>query len=404
MNRLLQGDVGSGKTLIAIASMLSAVDSGYQAALMAPTEVLARQHYIRVKETLGRMGIRCALLTSGFSQPEREARLKGIASGEIDVVIGTHALIQEDVTFFKLGLVVIDEQHRFGVLQRQTLASKGLHPHVLVMTATPIPRTLAISVYGDLSISVLDEFPPGRKDVTTRWVRRKELAKLYDFIRTEAMAGRQIYWVCPVIEESESQNVTSVLERYENLKETFADLRVGLMHGQLKSGDKDEVYEDFVGGKLDILVSTSVIEVGIDVPNATAMVIEDAHRFGLSQLHQLRGRVGRGSHKSYCFLLGEPSTPEGVERLKVLCATQSGFDIAESDLRLRGPGEICGTRQHGITDFRVADLLRDASLLEMAREDANELISLDPNLEEFPSLKAKLLASLGEGLSLALTG
>jgi len=272
------------------------------------------------------------------------------------------------------------------------------------MTATPIPRTLAISVYGDLSMSVLDELPPGRKDVATRWVRRKELAKLYDFVRVEAMAGRQIYWVCPVIEESESQSVTSVLERYENLRETFADLRVGLMHGQLKSGDKDEVYEDFVGGKLDILVSTSVIEVGIDVPNATTMVIEDAHRFGLSQLHQLRGRVGRGSHKSYCFLLGEPSTPEGVERLKALCATQSGFDIAESDLRLRGPGEICGTRQHGITDFRVADLLRDASLLEMAREDANELISLDPNLEEFPSLKAKLLASLGEGLSLALTG
>ena len=404
MNRLLQGDVGSGKTLIAIASMLSAVDSGYQAALMAPTEVLARQHYIRVEETLGRMGIRCALLTSGFSQQEREVRLKGIASGEIDVIIGTHALIQEDVAFFKLGLVVIDEQHRFGVLQRQALTSKGLHPHVLVMTATPIPRTLAISVYGDLSMSVLDELPPGRKDVATRWVRRKELAKLYDFVRVEAMAGRQIYWVCPVIEESESQSVTSVLERYENLRETFADLRVGLMHGQLKSGDKDEVYEDFVGGKLDILVSTSVIEVGIDVPNATTMVIEDAHRFGLSQLHQLRGRVGRGSHKSYCFLLGEPSTPEGVERLKALCATQSGFDIAESDLRLRGPGEICGTRQHGITDFRVADLLRDASLLEMAREDANELISLDPNLEEFPSLKAKLLASLGEGLSLALTG
>jgi len=330
--------------------------------------------------------------------------LKGIASGEIDVIIGTHALIQEDVAFFKLGLVVIDEQHRFGVLQRQALTSKGLHPHVLVMTATPIPRTLAISVYGDLSMSVLDELPPGRKDVATRWVRRKELAKLYDFVRVEAMAGRQIYWVCPVIEESESQSVTSVLERYENLRETFADLRVGLMHGQLKSGDKDEVYEDFVRGKLDILVSTSVIEVGIDVPNATTMVIEDAHRFGLSQLHQLRGRVGRGSHKSYCFLLGEPSTPEGVERLKALCATQSGFDIAESDLRLRGPGEICGTRQHGITDFRVADLLRDASLLEMAREDANELISLDPNLEEFPSLKAKLLASLGEGLSLALTG
>ncbi len=402
MNRLLQGDVGSGKTVVAILAMLACVDSGYQAVMMAPTEILAMQHYEKLATWLYPLGIFPRLLVGSTRQSQRKEILSELKSGQTKIVVGTHALIEEVVEFKNLGLVVIDEQHRFGVLQRARLVKKGRSPHVLVMTATPIPRTLALSVYGDLAVSVLDELPPGRKPVITRWVRKTQRKKLIEFIKSRVKFYKeQAYWVCPLIEESENLQAQNAIEMYETLKKVFSDLNVGLLHGQLPSKEKEEVMRLFKLGKIDILVATTVIEVGVDVPNATIMVIEDAHRFGLAQLHQLRGRVGRGSAESYCFLLGDPTTYEGRKRIMVMCETNDGFKIAEEDLKLRGPGQICGIRQHGITEFKVANLIKDIKLLETAREDAFALVEKDPLLVEYPCLKRELKRKLGKSLELA---
>jgi len=403
MNRLLQGDVGSGKTVIAVAAMLASADAGYQSALMVPTEVLAKQHYNKIRAWLDKLNLKATLLTSSLTPQERQKAYGDIKMGISDIVIGTHALIQEGVEFKGLGLVVIDEQHRFGVLQRLTLVDKGKSPHVLVMTATPIPRTLALTVYGDLSVSVIDELPPGRPPIKTQWIKKDRLHVLYQFIKERLSLGEQAYWVCPLIDESESLDATSVLERYESLREEFSGFKVGLLHGRLDVSGKDETYEAFVRHEIDLLVATSVIEVGIDVPSASIMVIEDAYRFGLSQLHQLRGRVGRGSSQGFCFLLGDAPTPEARKRFKVLCSTNDGFVIAEEDLKLRGPGAFCGVRQHGVTDFKVADLVKDVELLQKARTEAQKLVSADPTLSRYPLLKRKLFITLGETLSLALT-
>jgi ATP-dependent DNA helicase RecG len=404
MNRLLQGDVGSGKTVIAVLAMLAAVDTGYQAAMMVPTEVLANQHYAKITNWLSKLNVEVTLLTSSLTPQERTERYEDIKSGRSRIVIGTHSLIQEGVEFRELGLVVIDEQHRFGVLQRRTLMDKGSYPHTLVMTATPIPRTLALTVYGDLSLSIIDELPPGRTPVRTQWIGKGKVKELYEFVKEKLLAGNQAYWVCPLIDESESIDATSVQKRYQSLCEIFCDFKVGLLHGRLGAPDKDETYRAFLRGDLDILVATSVIEVGIDVARANIMVIEDAYRFGLSQLHQLRGRVGRGGGQGYCFLLGEAPTPEARKRFKVMCSTSDGFVIAEEDLKLRGPGAFCGVRQHGITDFRVADLVNDVDLLDIAREEARVLVENDPSLDKYPKLRARLISTLGETLSLAITG
>jgi ATP-dependent DNA helicase RecG len=381
MNRLLQGDVGSGKTAVAMAALLVAVRNGCQAALMAPTEILAEQHFQSVRGTLESLGVRVDLLTGSRSPKEKEAARARVAGGSTQVAVGTHALIQEGVLFARLGLVVVDEQHRFGVLQRQALAGKGESPDVLVMTATPIPRTLTLTVYGDLDVSVLDELPPGRKPIRTHWKRSEEKTQVYDGVRKLLEAGRQAYVVCPLVDESEKLQARAATELAAHLsRHVFADYRVGLLHGQMKPDEKDETMRAFKAGEIHVLVSTTVIEVGVDVPNAAVMVIEDADRFGLAQLHQLRGRVGRGQHASYCVLLADPKTPDGEARLQVLCDTKDGFKIAEEDLRLRGPGEFYGVRQSGVGALRIADVLRDGDVLQQARHDAFDLRARDPQL------------------------
>lgn len=404
MNRLLQGDVGSGKTVIAVLSMLVAAKNGYQSAFMAPTEILAQQHFQKLTRYFKGQDLEIAFLTGSMNGSIRKKCLEKIEQGKVDIVVGTHALFQESVRYSRLGLAVIDEQHRFGVLQRGALRMKGQNPHVLVMTATPIPRTLTLSVYGDLSVSVMNEMPPGRKKITTRWVRPYRLEDLKDFLRRQVQRGRQIYWICPLIEESESIQAVSLAERYEKLKISLGDMRVQFLHGQMATSDKDRVMSDFEKGKIDLLISTTVIEVGVDVPNATVMVIEDATRFGLSQLHQLRGRVGRSSLQSYCFLLAEPTSEESKKRLKTMCSTENGFMIAEADLRLRGPGEVCGIRQHGITDFKVADLIRDRELLELAREQAFKIVDQDDLLVQTPLLRDEVFRRVGKVLELVKTG
>jgi ATP-dependent DNA helicase RecG len=394
MNRLLQGDVGSGKTVVAVAAMMIAIHNGYQAAMMAPTEILAEQHAKVISKLLEPLGIEVVLLKGSQSSKEKEKIKQRISSGEVNVVVGTHALIQEDVDFSRLGLVIIDEQHRFGVLQRAALREKGLNPDVLVMAATPIPRTLALTVYGDLDLSVIDEMPPGRKPVRTHWKTSDQRAQVYEGIRKLVAEGRQVYIVCPLIEESEKLQAKAATELAEHLKRNvFPDLEVGVLHGQMKTVEKDAVMEAFREGKIQILVSTTVIEVGVDVPNASVMVIEDAERFGLAQLHQLRGRVGRGEHQSYCVLIADPKTEEGRERLSVLTRTNNGFEIAEEDLRLRGPGEFYGTRQSGLPSFRIANVLRDVGILECSRTDAFELVKEDPKLEspKYARLRAEIL-------------
>lgn len=404
MNRLLQGDVGSGKTVIAASALVAAVDSGHQGALMVPTEVLAWQHYDKISRLLAPLGIEVALLTGSLSRTDREARVEAIASGDVDIIIGTHALIQEGVSFSSLGLAIVDEQHRFGVLQRGALAGKGrTDPHVLVMTATPIPRTITLTLYGDLEVSVIDELPPGRKEVRTYRARPAERDRVLRYIRSQVKEGRQVYWVCPLVEDSDNVDAASVQERFQELGGSFPDLVLGLLHGQMPAAEKTAVIEGFRKGQVSVLVSTTVIEVGVDVPNATVMVIEDAQRFGLSQLHQLRGRVGRGAHGGTCILLGHPTTEEGFQRLEAMCATSDGFRIAEADLRLRGPGEVCGIRQHGVTDFRVADLVRDLKLLNLARKEALDLAEADPRLESVPRLRERLVRTLGDRLDLAVT-
>lgn len=381
MNRLLQGDVGSGKTVVALFSMLRAIENGYQAALMAPTELLAEQHCGTVTRLLGDLPVGVDLLRGGLRNTERRAALERLASGEARLIIGTHALIQEDVEFQRLGLAVIDEQHRFGVHQRLRLRRAGVDPDVLVMSATPIPRSLALTFYGDLDISVLDELPPGRQPVKT--VLRSESARpgVLEFVRQQVSTGRQAYVVYPVIEESEALDVRSATEAYEHLSQAvFLDLNVALIHGRMPSDEKDGVMRRFVAGRIDVLVSTTVIEVGIDVANATVMVIDGAERFGLSQLHQLRGRVGRGAEQSYCIVLHSGGAPP--ERLLVFASTNDGFEIARADLRLRGFGDFFGARQHGLPEFHFADLERDDALLHAARDAAARIIAKDPTLSD----------------------
>ncbi|HOG14264.1 MAG TPA: ATP-dependent DNA helicase RecG [Synergistales bacterium] len=403
MNRLLQGDVGSGKTAVAVIFLIAAVDSGFQGAIMAPTEILARQHFKRISGWLSALGVPVHLLTGSLPDPQREGILADIASGEPCIVVGTHALIQKTVRFGRLAAVVVDEQHRFGVLQRGALTAKGSHPHVLVMTATPIPRTLTLSVYGDLAFSVIDELPPGRTPTETRYLRDPDDPRLARFIANETAQGRRVYWVCPVIEESDKLPLMPVIRRHETLSKRFPGEKVGILHGQLPPEERQSTMERFVSGELSILVSTTVVEVGVDVRDATVMVIEDAHRFGLSQLHQLRGRVGRGEVGGFCFLVGKPGTEDGRARIEAMRTSSDGFEIAERDLALRGPGEICGVRQHGITDFKVADLVKDRDLLEEAREDAFTLVGSDPVLSGYPDLRREVFRKLGTKLKLAGT-
>jgi len=371
MHRLLEGDVGSGKTIVALEAATIAIENGYQAALMAPTEILAAQHFLSARRILAPLGYGIDLLVSGQKRSEREEILGRVASGETKMLVGTHALIENPVTFAKLGLAIVDEQHRFGVLQRKRLIDKGSAPHVLVMTATPIPRTLALTLFGDLDISVIDELPPGRTPIDTRWASESQLAGVWEFLRREITAGRQAFVLYPVIEESK-QELKAATAEYERLAKTvFPKQRVGLLHGRLKNEEKDDVMERFRRADLDLLVATTVIEVGVDVPNATVMVIEHAERFGLAQLHQLRGRIGRGKEKSHCILVA-PKTIAGEarERIETMVATSNGFEIAERDLKLRGPGEFFGTRQHGDAAFAFAQPLRDRELLEFARREA----------------------------------
>ena len=372
MNRLLQGDVGSGKTIVALMAALVAMENGLQVAFMAPTEILAEQHYFNIRRLLERSRFRITLLTGGTPAKKRREILAELAGGSLHMVIGTHALVQEDVAFRELGLAVIDEQHRFGVLQRATLRAKGLHPDVLVMTATPIPRTLALTTYGDLDVSVMREMPPGRQPISTTARPDSRRDEVYAFVRQQVEQGRQIYIIYPLVEESEKVDLKAATEMADHLaQDIFPEFRVALLHGRLKQDAKDRVMGAFVRGEFDILVSTTVVEVGVDVPNATVMVIEHAERFGLSQLHQLRGRVGRGAHKSFCVLLYQyPITEQGRERLKALTDTTDGFEIAERDLQLRGPGDFFGTRQSGMPTLRVGDLLRDHALMEEARREA----------------------------------
>lgn len=384
MNRLLQGDVGSGKTLVALLAMLQAVESGYQAVLMVPTEVLAEQHLITFERWLSPLNIPVALLTGSTKSKTRVETLQKIQTGEIKVIIGTHALLEQPVEFKNMALGVIDEQHRFGVAQRNKLRKKGLEVDILIMTATPIPRTLSMTVYGDLEVSVLDEMPPGRADIKTQWYSERDRNKVYAFLSTQVQAGRQVYFIYPLVEKSSKMELKAAVQMYEHLqRDIFPTFRLGLIHGRMNRLEQHPIMAAFAKGEIDILVSTTVIEVGIDVPNATVMVIEHGERFGLSQLHQLRGRVGRGVHQSYCILITPSNLGESVrDRLTILTQTLDGFMIAEEDLRLRGPGEMLGTMQHGINIFRIADLMRDKDWLVHARSDAFALAADDPQLEK----------------------
>ena len=375
MNRLLQGDVGSGKTVVAAIALYAAVKSGHQGALMAPTEILAEQHLRTLERLLKPHGIQVALLTGSLTERQRRDVLAGLQMGMIDVVVGTHALIQEDVHFRSLSLVVTDEQHRFGVGQRSILRRKGIHPDVLTMTATPIPRTLAITAFGDMDVSTLRERPKGRVPIKTYWVRHDMLERVLGFIRREVAAGRQAYVICPLIEESDKLDVQNVIDLYQQMQRAFPDLKVGLLHGRLTAAEKDAVMRGFASGETHVLVATTVVEVGVDVPNASLMVVMDADRFGLSQLHQLRGRVGRGTHASYCVLIADPKSEAGLERMRIMTETDDGFEVSRRDLELRGPGDFFGTKQSGLPDFKIADLSGDFALLEMARDDAAELVS-----------------------------
>ncbi|HXR66998.1 MAG TPA: ATP-dependent DNA helicase RecG [Ktedonobacteraceae bacterium] len=382
MSRLLQGDVGAGKTAVAAAALLVAAQNGFQSAIMAPTELLAEQHARSISVMLEPFGIKTVLLTGSLKTRERNLGKAALENGEALVAIGTHALIQEDVLFRRLGLVVIDEQHRFGVEQRDALRQKGYHPHMLVMTATPIPRTLALTLYGDLDVSVIDQLPPGRQKIITRWRVGQKRGEANYLIAQQVAEGRQAFIICPLIEESETLAVKAATVEYERLKkEVFPNLRLGLLHGAMKPADKDQIMHDFRDHKLDILVATSVIEVGIDVPNATVMVIEDADRFGLSQLHQFRGRVGRGKHQSYCYVLSEDASIQAQERLMVFQETDDGFRLSEHDLRLRGPGDFIGVRQSGMPELKVADL-NDIGLIEQARTLATQIWETDPYLRK----------------------
>ncbi len=384
MNRLIQGDVGSGKTVIAAYALLLTVTNGYQGALMAPTEILAEQHYVTLSQILMPYDVGVVLLIQGLSPRAKEEALGELRDGRADVVVGTHALIQKGVGFKRLGLVVIDEQHKFGVAQRAKLQVGDKAPDTLLMTATPIPRTLALTVYGDLDISIIKGLPPGRGEVTTYWVSDSQREKVYNFLREEVAKDRQAYIVYPRLEETDSSDVKAAKFMHEELKErVFKDLRVELIHGRMTAGQKESVMKDFKEGDIDILVSTVVVEVGIDVSNATVMVIENAERFGLSQLHQLRGRIGRGSHESYCILISDPAKDDAQKRLEAITEAQDGFQIAEEDFKFRGPGDIFGTRQHGLPEIRFGDVVGDMEIMELARKEAFSFINSDPELKNY---------------------
>ncbi len=390
MNRLLQGDVGSGKTIVALISAYKCVKSGYQAAVMAPTAILATQHLDSFRKILNQFGIKTELLISGITKKKKDEILDKLKKGEIDILIGTHALLEENVKFKNLGLVVTDEQHRFGVRQRNTIAKKGENPDILVMTATPIPRTLALILYGDLDISIIDELPPNRKKIETYAVKRGMDQRVNSFIEKNINEGRQVYVVCPLVEENEEINAKSVMELVELYKnKVFSKYNVEYLHGKMRPKEKDEIMERFKEGKIDILISTTVIEVGVDVPNANIMVIENAERFGLAQLHQLRGRVGRGEHQSYCILKYQGSTPEIKERMKVISDTNDGFIISEKDLELRGTGEFFGTKQHGLPEFKIANLFEDIGTLKQVQSIAIEILNNDPKLEKEENQRLK---------------
>ena len=384
MNRLVQGDVGSGKTLVAAALIWSVCRAGHQAAFMAPTEILAEQHLETLRGFLEPFSLRVEKLTGSMTAAQKRKIRAELESGEIDLIVGTHAIITGDVSFRDLALAVTDEQHRFGVNQRSALAAKTEKPHVLVMSATPIPRTLALMIYGDLDVSVIDELPPGRLKVDTFHVDESYRARLYGFIRKQCAEGRQVFVVCPMVEDNEEldMELKSAVEHAEHLRDTFPELNIGCIHGKMKPKDKDAVMAAVVAGEINVLVSTTVIEVGVDVPNASLMVIENAERFGLSQLHQLRGRVGRGRHKSWCILVSDAKNEESKERLKVMCETTDGFKISEHDLRLRGPGDFFGSRQHGLPEMHIADLGGDMRVLQTAQTAAHELLAADPLLKD----------------------
>ena len=375
MNRLLQGDVGSGKTVVAGLAMYATYTAGFQSALMVPTEILAEQHFDSLSQLFPEL--RIILLTGGMKPTERRQALEAIEAGQVDMIVGTHALIQESVTYHQLGLVIIDEQHRFGVGQRRILREKGNNPDVLMMTATPIPRTLAITAFGDMDVSIIDQMPAGRKPIITRWVKHEQLEVVLDWLRKELQRGAQVYVISPLIEESEALDLKNAIALEEELKAYFGDkAQVALLHGKMKSEEKDTIMQDFKKGKIDILVSTTVIEVGVNVPNATVMLIMDADRFGLSQLHQLRGRVGRGDKQSYAVLVANPKTESGKKRMKIMTETTNGFVLAEEDLKMRGSGEIFGTRQSGIPEFQVADIVEDYPILEEARKVVSQIVSI----------------------------
>ena len=401
MNRLLQGDVGSGKTIVALLSMLLAADNGYQSCFMAPTEILAQQHYQSLGKLVKEMPIELALLTGSTKTKERKRILQGLLDDTIHFVVGTHAVIEEVVQFKNLGLVIVDEQHRFGVAQRAKLWEKAaIPPHVLVMTATPIPRTLAMTAYGDLDYSIMDELPPGRKPITTVHRYETARAKVMDFVRTEIDKGRQAYFIYPLIEESEKMSYEDLMQGYEQVKSFFPEpkFRISMVHGRQPAEQKVTNMQRFVSGDTQIMVSTTVIEVGVDVPNASVMVIESAEKFGLSQLHQLRGRVGRGSEQSFCILLtGVKASKEARERISIMCATNDGFKIADKDLELRGPGDIEGTRQSGALNFKIANIVNDRGLLEMAREEAEKTVTEDINLDLAKNLQLNQFLRMQKG-------
>lgn len=385
MNRLVQGDVGSGKTIVALLALSYCVLNGYQGALMAPTEILAQQHYLSFADTLKDFGIKIELLVGSLTKKQKEKVLDKVKNNEVDILIGTHALIEDSVEFNKLGLVITDEQHRFGVRQRNKLSSKGYNPDILVMTATPIPRTLALILYGDLDISIIDELPPGRQSIETIAINKKKRDNIYNsLVRNEVKKGRQVYIVCPLVEESETIEAKSAIHLVEELKnQYFSDLKVGLLHGKMKSSEKDSIMKSFKNKELDILVSTTVIEVGINVPNATLMIIENAERFGLAQLHQLRGRVGRGSYKSYCILIYASKSDICKQRMSIMEESNDGFKISEKDLEIRGPGEFFGTRQHGIPELKVANIFKHMKILKLAQQEARYIIGNDFKLQSY---------------------
>ena len=400
MNRLIQGDVGSGKTIIAIFAMLKCYFNNHQAGMMAPTEILAEQHYESVSKFLKPFGVNVVLLTGSTKKSEREKHIEGIANGKVDIVIGTHAIIQEGVNFHKLALVITDEQHRFGVRQRAAFETKGNFPHVIVMSATPIPRTLALILYGDLDISIIDELPPGRKQIKTTQIPFDEKQEAYDFVKTQIELGRQAYVVCPLVEESEKIDAISAVKLADELFCTFKDYKVGLLHGKMKAKEKEEIMREFKKHKIDVLVSTTVIEVGVDVSNATVMIIENAERFGLAQLHQLRGRVGRGNNESYCILICQKKTAVANERMGIMIKTNDGFLIAEKDLKMRGTGEFFGVKQHGLPEFKIANIFEHGKIMKKAEEQIKELIREDKCLDllKYPELGTKLNENLQQFL------